>query len=203
MISALVAAHLIDEPAQAIAQCLDLFGRKTDVHEFVGNRIARLQIGAAARTVLGERACHFVIERANDGEALERLFLEPQQIGRLRRRRALLVLALVFLGRFLDDFLFFLGRFLDDLFFGIRIDEAVNDLISADFVFLDPVRKRENFGNGGRARRNRLDHVLEAALDAFRDLDFAFARQQFNRTHFAHVHAHRVGGTAKLGIDGG
>ena len=34
-------------------------------------------------------------------------------------------------------------------------------------------------------------------------LDFAFARQQFDRAHLAHVHAHRVGGAAELGVDRG
>src|SRR5690606_20968617 len=29
------------------------------------------------------------------------------------------------------------------------------------------------------------------------------AGKQFNRAHFAHVHANRVGGAAKVGIDGG
>ena len=44
---------------------------------------------------------------------------------------------------------------------------------------------------------------LQAVLDALGDLDFAFARQQFDRAHLAHVHAHRVGGAAEFGVDGG
>ena len=33
--------------------------------------------------------------------------------------------------------------------------------------------------------------------------DLAFARQQLDRAHLAHVHAHRVGGAAELGIERG
>src|SRR5690606_13135298 len=47
------------------------------------------------------------------------------------------------------------------------------------------------------------DHVLEAVFDALGDFDFAFAGQQFDRSHFAHVHADGIGGAAKVGIDRG
>ena len=43
--------------------------------------------------------------------------------------------------------------------------------------------------------------LVEAILDTLRDLDLALAGQQFDRTHFAHVHAHGVRRAAKLGID--
>ena len=58
-------------------------------------------------------------------------------------------------------------------------------------------------GRGSRATvigqaRDRLDHVLQAVLDALGDLDLAFAREQLDRAHLAHVHAHRVGGAAEF-----
>jgi len=43
--------------------------------------------------------------------------------------------------------------------------------------------------------------VLEAFLNPLGDFDFAFASQEFDRAHFAHVHAHRVSRAAKFGID--
>src|SRR3989449_5664850 len=52
----------------------------------------------------------------------------------------------------------------------------------------------------GRAGADRLDHVAQAFLDALGDLDLALAREQLDRAHLAHVHAHRVGGAAELGI---
>ncbi len=45
-------------------------------------------------------------------------------------------------------------------------------------------------------------HLANAFLDALGDLDFAFAGQQFDGSHFAHVHAHRVGGAADVRLDG-
>ncbi len=48
---------------------------------------------------------------------------------------------------------------------------------------------------------DRAHHLANAFLDAFGDLDFAFAGQQLDGTHFAHVHAHRVGGAADVGLD--
>ncbi|MNS82329.1 hypothetical protein D3C72_1160700 [compost metagenome] len=61
----------------------------------------------------------------------------------------------------------------------------------------------QDLGDGDRASRNRHHHVLQAGLDALGDLDFAFAREQLDRAHFAHVHAHRVGGAAELGVHRG
>ena len=39
-----------------------------------------------------------------------------------------------------------------------------------------------------------------AFLNTFGDFNFAFTGQQFHRAHFAHVHAHRVGGAAGLAL---
>ncbi len=43
--------------------------------------------------------------------------------------------------------------------------------------------------------------LRKAFLDALGDGDFAFAGQQLDGAHFAHVHAHRVGGTATFGVE--
>ena len=52
-----------------------------------------------------------------------------------------------------------------------------------------------------RVVRERLAHGVEAFLDALRDRDLAFAREQLDRAHLAHVHAHRVGRAAELRVD--
>ena len=44
--------------------------------------------------------------------------------------------------------------------------------------------------------------MAQAVLDALGDLDLALAREQLDRAHLAHVHAHRVGGAAEFGVDG-
>jgi hypothetical protein len=54
-----------------------------------------------------------------------------------------------------------------------------------------------------REARQCAEHLVEAFLDALGDGDFAFARQQLDRAHLAHVHAHGVGGAAAFGIERG
>jgi hypothetical protein len=114
-------------------------------------------------------------------------------------RAAFVLFVLVFFF-FVFGFRHFGGRgFLD----GVRVDQAVDQFVDAHFVALDLGGHVEDVGDRRRAGGDRLDHVLEAFLDALGDLDFAFAGEEFDRAHFAHVHADRVGGAAKFGIDGG
>ncbi len=42
---------------------------------------------------------------------------------------------------------------------------------------------------------------MQTIFDALGNRDFAGTGQQFRRTHFAHVHAHGVGGTAEFRVD--
>ena len=56
---------------------------------------------------------------------------------------------------------------------------------------------------GRREVRQRTAHRVQAFLDALGDPDLALAGQEFDGAHFAHVHAHRVGGAAELGVDRG
>jgi hypothetical protein len=44
--------------------------------------------------------------------------------------------------------------------------------------------------------------LVEAFFDALRDTDLAFARQQLDRAHLAHVHADGIRRSAELGVDG-
>ncbi len=62
------------------------------------------------------------------------------------------------------------------------------------------IRTREDRGDSRRAGRNRLNHLVKAVFDAFRNLDLTRASQQFGSTHFTHVHAYRIGRAAELGI---
>ena len=61
----------------------------------------------------------------------------------------------------------------------------------------------EDVGDRRGAGGDRLDHVLEAFLDALGDLDFAFAGEELDGAHFAHVHAHRVGRATEFGVHAG
>ncbi len=62
-------------------------------------------------------------------------------------------------------------------------------------VFLDQQLDRPR-----KTRERGLD-LVEAFLDALGDRDLALARQQLNRAHLAHVHAHRIGRAADFGVD--
>ena len=85
--------------------------------------------------------------------------------------------------------------------FSVKIHQAVDDVVDLELVALDLGGEVEDLRDRHRARRDRHDHVLEAILDPLGDFDFAFAREEFDRAHFAHVHAYRVGGAAELGVE--
>ena len=42
--------------------------------------------------------------------------------------------------------------------------------------------------------------MLQTILDTLGDFDFALTRQQLDCSHFAHVHAHRIGSATEVGI---
>src|SRR5690606_8545675 len=65
------------------------------------------------------------------------------------------------------------------------------------FVVPEQVRDRAREGCQGGG------HLVQAFLDALGDRDLAFAGQQLDRAHLAHVHAHRVGGAAALAVECG
>ena len=56
----------------------------------------------------------------------------------------------------------------------------------------------QQVANGNGAFADAANHHVTTGFDSFCDRDFTFARQQFNRAHFAQVHAHRVVGAANI-----
>ena len=84
-----------------------------------------------------------------------------------------------------------------------RVDEAGNQFVQT-LVAVAPclVFLQQHSHRAGESCQRDVDSV-QAILDALGDLDFAFLVEQVHRPHFAHVHAHRVGGSAQLGLDGG
>ena len=81
----------------------------------------------------------------------------------------------------------------------------IDDVAEENFSFVQFVAPDDDRLEGQRAFAQAGDHRFAAGLDALGDGDFALARQQFDRTHFAQIHAHRIVGT--LGrlffLDGG
>jgi hypothetical protein len=198
---ALERADLLDQAAHAVAQALDVARREADVHQLRADLVACgevvLVLGAAGFQRLG----HLVVEAAYARELLQRIGLHLQQVGRSGRAAVVLVLfrlvARLFIVIGSHGSLDLLGV---ELLLGVRIDEAVDHLVDAHLVALDLAGQIEDLLHRGRTGGDRLHHVLESFLDALGDLDLALAREQFHRAHLAHVHAHRVGGAAELGI---
>ncbi|MCY1421260.1 hypothetical protein D9M71_369090 [compost metagenome] len=55
--------------------------------------------------------------------------------------------------------------------------------------------------NRAREVRDCAHHLTDALFNTLGDFDFAFTREELHRTHFAHVHAHRVGSATNVGLD--
>ncbi len=197
--------HFIDLAAQRVAQLLDHFGGEADAQQFARNGFLRLNIRLGVVALALERLAHLVELGRDRRELVQRLALQLLELlGREAGGAG--CIAFLFLG-FLFLFLFFFfvvgrgRRCGNHRFRRIHVDQAVDDFIDLDFIVRDAFCRHQDFRDRGRACRNRLNHVFQAVFDTFGDFDFAFARQQFDRTHFTHVHAHRIGGPAEVGID--
>ncbi|SAK70082.1 hypothetical protein AWB82_04171 [Caballeronia glebae] len=81
--------------------------------------------------------------------------------------------------------------------------ETVNQFVDAQFTRLNLRHTRKNRGDRRRTGRNRVDHLVKAVFDAFRNLNFTRARQQLRPAHFPHVHPHGIGGATELRIHRG
>ena len=109
------------------------------------------------------------------------------------------------IGACIDDLIvviaFRRGRL--DLVGLVRVDEADNEVLHAGFFGGDRVGNFEQPVHRRREMRHVVLDLVEAVLDALGDLDFTLAGQQLHRAHLAHIHAHGVGGAAKLRVDTG
>ncbi|MNU21434.1 hypothetical protein D3C71_96950 [compost metagenome] len=203
-------AHFIHLAAQRVAQFLDDFCGEADAQQLIRNDLLCLDVWFRVVALFLERFAHLV-ELLGDGREFgERITLQLFQLF-ARETRGAGSGGGFFFFLFFFLFLFFVffvirrsgrSRSGDYRFCRIHIDQAVDDFVDLGFVFRDTFSSSNDFCNRGRACGDRLDHVAQAVFNTFCDVDFAFACQQFNRTHFAHVHTHRIGGTAEIGVDG-
>ena len=70
----------------------------------------------------------------------------------------------------------------------------IDDVAEEDFAFVEFVAPDDDGLERQRALAQAGDHRLAAGLDALGDGDFALARQQLDRAHFAQIHPHRIVG---------
>ncbi len=79
----------------------------------------------------------------------------------------------------------------------------VDDVAQEHLAVVELVAPDDDGLEGQRALAQARDHRLAAGLDALGNGDFALARKQLDRTHFAQIHAHGVvGALARLGFLG-
>ena len=77
---------------------------------------------------------------------------------------------------------------------GIKVDDvAQQNVFAQKFVAPDGDRLE-----GQRAFTQARDHRVAASLDPFGDRNLAFTAQQFNRSHFAQIHADGIIGAVQL-----
>src|SRR6266498_293582 len=77
---------------------------------------------------------------------------------------------------------------------GILLVDVANDLLDADLPLAQLVGEPEDLLDRNRRVQHHLQHAPVAVLDPLGDLDLALTREQRDRPHLAHVHAHRIAG---------
>ncbi len=90
---------------------------------------------------------------------------------------------------------------LSDFVRRIRIDEADDHIDQAHLAGLDGFVMAQQQIVGARVAAERDLDRFQTLFDALRDANLAFARQQFHGAHFAHVHAHGVGGASEFRVE--
>ncbi len=85
----------------------------------------------------------------------------------------------------------------------VRVDITAENVGETPTFGGDAIVIGKDAVDGAREMGNSTHHLTNAFLDAFGDFNFAFAGQQFDGTHFTHVHAHGIGGAANVGFDSG
>ena len=192
---ALLLAHIVHLAAHHVAQLFDGLGGEADGHQLFRQGGLGLHVGRGAVAFLVIDLVDLLEQLAQLVKALQRLLLE---FFELLGQRLGAALAVVIVG-FVEFVEVFFGHIVIGL---VGVGEAVHDGRDDDLAFADLFAHVQDFGDGGGRCADRLHHGHQAAFDALGDFDFAFAGQQFHGAHFAHVHAHGVGGAAEFRVHG-
>jgi hypothetical protein len=160
-----------------------------------------------ARTIFGSRAL-FAVARPLPTVLCRRAIAAKRfAVSSIRSRvdRLFLVLA-AFLALVVVEFGLLLAHHglgvlrLRDLVRRVRVEEPDDEIRDAALPGLHRLPGGEQIVVGGRVVGEGGAHLVEAFLDALGDADLALARQQLDRSHLAHVHAHRIGRAPELGV---
>ena len=198
---ALEAAHLVHVAAQVVDQRVEHLRRELQLHELLGEPLARTHDLRLAGALGGDQAlADGVVQSRDRREALRGLLRVRPRVDRLFLVvAALLAFLVVGLGLFLAHHGLRVLR-LRDLVRRVRVEEADDEVRDAALAGLHRLPRVEQVVVGRRVVGEGGAHLVEAFLDALGDADLALARQQLDRAHLAHVHAHRVGRAAEFGV---
>jgi hypothetical protein len=198
---ALEAAHVVDVAPEVCDERVEHLRRELQLHELLGEALARTHdLGFAGAARGGEALGDGVVESLDRTETACRLLGIRAGVDGL-----FFVLGLV-LGFFVFEFGLFLAHDrlrvmrLRDLVRRIRVEEADDEVRDAALAGLDRLEGGEQVVVGRRVVGEGGANLVEAFFDALGDADLALARQELDRAHLAHVHAHRVGGASELGV---
>ena len=187
------------------AQTADGSGGKADWRQFALDFRAHLRDGGGTSLVCMGPIRQPLEPGPHTGENREAVVFELFETGRVRLVRILGVsfdvVAVQVVAGSLCFHVIFVGLRCRPAFVCVAAD-AIDEFVDTQFAGNDAVHIGKNHGHDRWTRGDCLDHVLHAVFDAFRDLDFAGARQQFAGAHFTHVHPDGISGAAELRIDG-
>src|SRR3984893_7714277 len=186
--------------AEIVDQLIEHLRGELQFHQLAADLLANLLRLGVLRSQLVERNQELMMDLRERKEALGRLF----GIGTGVDRFLVLIAIRLFLvvgGLFSLEGHHFRILGLGNLVRRVGIDEADDDVDQAHLtrLYRFVVPQQQIVGAGVAAER--YFYGLQALFDALRDANFALASQQLHGAHLAHVHAHRIGGAAELGVE--
>ena len=193
---AFLGTYAIHHHAHAVHQVVELFWHQAELFEYFRQfQDLFLCGGMAAAFRFDGVTRHFVL-----GTQLGKLLTRQLRVDAVVIVRGVVVtLFLIFVFVIIH---LFLRQFRTDvsggrrhIFFGVRVDKTGDQVRQARFFRFNAIVLLQQIGDRFRVLGDRALNLVDPVFDAFCDVNFAFAGQQFNGTHFAHVHADRVSGT--------
>ena len=179
-----VAADFADHFAQTAEQGVGLHQRELQAQHFIGNGQTQLLRPAIFQTIFVDGFMEFGGQVGQQLHAARHF----QRIGTGFDHGGFTVGVVVHFRRFHRRRQFRLIAFQIE-----EADDHFRQTLAAGLVFFvigqDLLGDPREIGQAGV-------QLVQAFFDALGDDDFAFAGQQIDRTHFAHVHAYRIGGAA-------
>ncbi len=186
--------------AEIVDQLIEHLRGELQFHQFAADLLANLLRLGVLRSQLVERNHELMMDLRERTEALGRFFRIRTGVDRFLVLVAVRLL-LVVGGLFALEGHHFRILGLGNIVGSVGIDEADDDVDQAHLtrLYRFVVPQQQVVGAGVAAER--YFYGLQAFFNALRDANFALASQQLHGAHLAHVHAHRIGGAAELGVE--